>query len=78
MNSSKAKQLRQSLREAGFDPKETVYSPAEPPQFGTFSIKDGKPVANPEGTVILKIKKGTPTKLENCGRKAYKQLKKVA
>ena len=78
MNAKKAREVRQSLREIGFDVKETVYSGAVPPQYGRFSIKNGNPIPNPEGTVILKVKNGVPTVLENCGRKAYKQLKKVA
>lgn len=80
MNNKRCKQLRQDMREMGYDPKETSYNEeGRAPIFAKFTDLDeeGNPIFIPNGIHTVKVAKGVPTKLGNCGRKLYQSMKKT-
>jgi hypothetical protein len=63
----------------GFNPNEVKYEAGQAPVYLPHSTNDeGKLVYDPKGVVFLKVQKGKPTVLSPCGRKLYKDMKRLS
>jgi len=74
MRQSKAKAIRRGVWENGLNPGSVAYFPYNIPQF--HKVTQG-PTGEPVQPFYVKVAKGTPRVMKDCGRSLYKALKAI-